>query len=251
MDFRLGSMAEFARLKPAEVIETHLDYMAEALRLLRQELGHDKALLGFAGCPWTLASYMVEGGSGTDLSRLPALRREQPELFQRLMERLSEAVIRLCRMQFAAGADAVQLFDSLGASCAPEDYEACSLQWTRRVIDGLKAYGPVIFYAKGVAEQGARLLSTGATALSLDWTVSLADFCAEVPGDYAIQGNLDPAILTTTPEATREATRQILDSMAGRPGHIFNLGHGITPQAHLACVEALVQTVVEYEGPDH
>ncbi|MGF1453178.1 MAG: uroporphyrinogen decarboxylase [Opitutales bacterium] len=244
MDYRLDSRTHIEALREPEAVREHLAYLPAALRLLRSEIGENKTLLGFAGCPWTLACYMVEGGSAKPFTRINDLRREDPPAFHTLMEKLTSAVTELCRMQFEAGVDAVQLFDSHGADCAPEDYEACSLRWNRQIISELSSHGPVIFYAKGVAQHGRALASLGATCLSLDETVDLASFREAVPGIRCLQGNLPPTLPEQPPEAVAAATRELLTRLDGR-GHIINLGHGITPQARVESVETLVRTVVE------
>ena len=244
MAFRLESAADIQRLAPPEGIAERLAYLPEALRQLRAELGPDRALLGFAGCPWTLACYMAEGGSAHPFTRIHALRKAEPVAFGQLMETLSAAATELCRLQLRAGADAVQLFDSHGADCAPADYEACSLRWNRDIIRELQPEGRVIFYAKGVGSQVRALASLGADALSLDETVDLAAFREAAPEVPCLQGNLDPRMPEGEPEAIAEATRRLRGALGGR-GHILNLGHGITPQARVETVEALVRAATE------
>lgn len=244
MDFRLDSASRIAALSPPECVRERLAYLPAALRLLRSEIGSEKTLLGFAGCPWTLACYMVEGGSAKPFSAVNQLRHADPKAFHALMEMLTAAVTELCRMQFDAGADAVQLFDSHGADCADADYESCSLRWNRQIIAELNAHGPVIFYAKGVARHASGLANLGATALSLDESVDLAAFRACVPSVPCLQGNLAPNLPESDPSVVEEATLALLKQLDGR-GHIINLGHGITPKARIESVEALVQTVVK------
>ncbi len=222
-----------------------LAYVSDALRMLRAELGGDTALLGFGGSPWTLATYMVEGGSPGNFERIKSLVHQEPGTFDRLMETLTTATIEYFHAQADAGADAIQIFDSWGSASPGSDYEQLSLQWIRRIIEGIEGRVPVILFAKGMAHHAEALASTGAEVLSLDWTVDLGRAARQTPADIALQGNLDPVILNTTPEITTAATRQVLDSLGGRSGHIFNLGHGILPQARIECVEAMVQTVVE------
>ena len=226
-------------------VSGRLNYVAEALRVLRAELGAETALLGFGGSPWTLATYMVEGGSPGNFKRIKALVHEAEDVFHDLMEKLTLATVDYFRMQADAGVDAIQIFDSWGSAVPGNDYERLSLQWIRQIIEGLEGRVPVILFAKGMAQHADALVGTGATVLSLDWTADLGRTARELPDGVAVQGNLDPVILNTTPEITRKATRQILDSIAGRPGHIFNLGHGILPEARIDCVEAMVGEVVE------
>jgi len=254
MDFALGSSARLRRLSAAGVREK-LDYMAQTLRLLRRELGGATALLGFGGSPWTLACYMIEGGSSENFPAARALFGKNRKRFDALLELLTGALIDCFRMQIEAGADALQIFDSWGGLVAGPDYEAASLQWIRRIIAALPAGFPVILYAKGTAAHLADQAAAGASVLSVDWTVDLPaahSLLAQNPElrtlnrKVALQGNLDPALLNTTPAPVRRATRALLESMRDRPGHIVNLGHGIQPQARIACVEALVETVTSW-----
>jgi len=240
MEFALDSAEKIAVLEEKN-IAARLNYLAEALKLVRRDLGDKTTLLGFAGSPWTLAAYMTEGGSPEDSPAIARLARNDPALFDVLMTKLAVAVAECLRLQVAAGADAVQIFDSWGALCPDEFYQKWSLRWIYEVVAALPPKTPVILFAKGMAGHAAALKATGATVLSLDQSVDLAGFRKANP-DIATQGNLEPELLTGTPEAVREATLQLLKSAAG-PGHIVNLGHGITPQAKIECVAALVETV--------
>jgi len=242
MDWRLDSAADLDRLAPASALPERLAYVPAALRLIRASLGEDTALLGFSGSPWTLATYMIEGGSSDEFARAKALHRTDPACFGRLLELLTEAVVLHLQRQIEAGADAVQIFDSWGAACPGDRYHELSLRWIGAVRAALPKDVPVILYAKGMSHHAADLIATGADVLSLDWTVKLADFHAQWGDRVAVQGNLDPALLLTDPELVRAETRDLLDGMAGRPGHILNLGHGMLPQARVESVAALVDT---------
>ncbi|MBT5691633.1 MAG: uroporphyrinogen decarboxylase [Opitutae bacterium] len=240
---RIEGSTDVARLDGSDV-PGRLDYVADALRILRKELGEGRALLGFGGSPWTLATYMVEGGSPGNFERIKAMVHESAATFNDLMEKLTTATIDYFNMQVDAGVDAIQIFDSWGSAAQGNDYEQLSLQWIRRIIDGLNGRVPVILFAKGMAHHLDALSSTGAKVLSMDWTVDLSRAGRELPPDMAVQGNLDPIILNTLPEIAKKETRRIIESLSGRPGHIFNLGHGILPQARIECVEAMVAEVV-------
>lgn len=241
---RIEGAADVHKLDATQIRE-RLAYVSDALGMLRQELGTDKALLGFGGSPWTLATYMVEGGSPGNFERIKALVHEDPDTFDKLMEKLTAATIEYFHAQVDAGVDAIQIFDSWGSAAPGNDYGRLSLQWIRRIIDSIKSRVPVILFAKGMAHHAEALAATGAKMLSLDWTVDLGRTARELPAEVAVQGNLDPVILNTTPEITSAGTQSLLDSLATRPGHVFNLGHGILPQARIECVEAMVQAVVE------
>ncbi len=255
MEFRLETRAQVDRLSLDGLAE-RLDYVGAALRLLRAELGSEKALLGFGGSPWTLACYMIEGGGSEEFPAARRLFAEDRALSDRLAEKLTAALITYFRMQIAAGVDAIQIFDSWGGLVAGPDYEPASLQWIRRILAALPADFPVILYAKGAAAHLAAQAAAGARVLGVDWTVDLAaahDQLTQNPElktrnrRVALQGNLDPALLGTTPDEVRTAASRLLESMRGRPGHIVNLGHGIRPDAKLDCVAALVDTVTSWK----
>jgi len=241
MDFALRDAADIAALNLA-AMEEKLEYISRAIELSKKALDEKTALIGFAGSPWTLANFMVEGGSAREFVRAKKLFSGQPELFSRLMETLTAAVTRLLRMQIAAGADAVQIFDSLGGLLSPEDFPAASARWMKEIVAGLGGTVPVIVFSKDCHEWN-RLVATGANILGIDSSVRLADVRKVLPPSVGIQGNLDPALLTATPDQVRKETQRILEEMRGRPGHIFNLGHGVPPEAKLENIEALVETV--------
>lgn len=246
MDFRLETRAQVDALAPATAIPEKLRYVADALSLLKTELAGNKALLGFGGSPWTLATYMVEGGSSEEFERIKLLFYTDRGTFDALLEKLTAALIAYFQMQIRAGADAIQIFDSWGGIIAGADYEAASLKWIRQIIAALPRDFPVILYAKGTAPHLTDQAFTGAAVLSVDWTSELAVVRRTLPANVAVQGNLDPVLLNTTPEIVRRETQRLLESMRGAHGHIFNLGHGILPQAKIECVEALVATVTGY-----
>lgn len=242
MAYRLETPAQVAALDTAAIRE-RLDYSAQALRLIRHELGGETALLGFAGSPWTLATYMVEGGSSEHFSRAKALYFEQPDLFDALMTKLSDAVADYLALQVEAGADAVQLFDSWGAACPGMHYYAMSLRWISRIISRLPPDVPVILFGKGMAAHHDALARTGAQVLGADWSVDLRTFADGLPADVAVQGNIDPVLMDGDPAVVHRETHALLHAMEGRDGFILNLGHGIHPTARIECVQALVDTV--------
>lgn len=220
-----------------------LEYVAEALRLTRSALAEDTALLGFAGSPWTLANFMLEGGSAREFTRAQTLFRENPRLYGRLAEKLAVAIADFLRLQIAAGADAVQLFDTLGGAAEPGDYDEVSGRWLRDIIAELRGAAPVILFAKGVNDRWSDLARSGARVVGVDWTVDLRSVADQLPATIAVQGNLDPALLRGEVAAVRSAAQTLLESMRGRAGHIVNLGHGVPPDARLEAIEALVNTV--------
>jgi uroporphyrinogen decarboxylase len=246
MDFRLENQAQLDRLEVKGVAQ-RLDYVGQALALVKAKLNGQQALLGFGGSPWTLATYMLEGGSADDFERSKSVFYSDRPFFDALMEKLTAALIDYFRMQIRAGVDAIQIFDSWGGILAGPDYAAASLRWIREIIAALPEDFPVILYAKGTPAQLTDQAFSGARVLGVDWTIDLGIARQQVPGNVALQGNLDPVLLNTTPEIVRRETTRLLETMRGTRGHIFNLGHGILPQAKLECVEALVQTVTTWK----
>ena len=242
MEFEIRSSADLQRLNTSEIGE-RLEHVAKALRLIKGELKGHTALIGFAGSPWTLLNFMMEGGSAKEYAKARHLFYTDRALFDQLCEKLTEAVAAFLQMQIEAGADALQLFDSLGGLLAANDFEAASGVWMRRIITSLKGRVPVIVFAKGAHGALEHLSSLGAQVLGMDWTVSMARVASRLPAQTGLQGNLDPLLLESTPAVVAEAARRIGAEMRGRPGHIFNLGHGVPPSAKLECIESLVTTV--------
>ena len=190
---------------------------------------------------------MVEGGSSDDFCRIKELFFSDRPFFNALMEKLTIALIAYFQMQIRAGADAIQIFDSWGGIIAGQDYEAASLRWIREIIAALPKDFPVILYAKGTPSQLTDQAFSGASVLGVDWTVDLGVVRKLVPGNIALQGNLDPVLMNTTPDIVRHEATHLLESMRGAKGHIFNLGHGIMQQAKIECVQALVDTVINFK----
>jgi uroporphyrinogen decarboxylase len=245
MDFLLESTADVERLDVAALPE-RLDYVPKALRFTKSRLG-DKALLGFAGSPWTLANFMLEGGGVKEYSKAKALFYSDRLLFDKLLEKLSQAVANFLNLQIDAGADAVQIFDSLGGVLSDADFEAASARWMKQIVTSLQNRVPVIVFSKGTHGNWKTLVDTGAQILGVDWTVNLAEVRSQLPKNVGVQGNLDPFLLTTTPEQVAQETRRNLQEMKGRPGHVFNLGHGVPPSAKIENIESLVNTVRSFK----
>jgi uroporphyrinogen decarboxylase len=252
LDFAVQTRADIERLSVEGVCE-RLDYVARALRLVRGELAGRTALIGFSGAPWTLATFMLEGGSAPRFTRAAALFREDRPAFHALMEKLTAAVTAYLRMQIAAGADALQLFDSHGGLLSAAEFPEASGRWMREIVQALKAAQPaaarvpIIVFSLGTHGNWDDLVGTGADVLGIDWQFPLSEARRLLPATVALQGNLAPALLREgTPESVAEAARALLRAMRGRPGHIFNLGHGLTPDARLENIEAVVETVKHY-----
>lgn len=247
MDFAVHSKADVDRLSVEQVVEK-LSYVDKALRLLRKELGDRTALMGFSGSPWTLATFMMEGGSAEKYTRALALLHEQPDTFCAFAEKLTAAIAAYLKMQIEAGVDAVQIFDSHGGHLASKEFQAASGHWMKEIISQLGGKVPVIAFSLGTHNNWDDMIATGANVLGIDWQTSLTAVRKVVPANMALQGNLPPSVLSeATPEAVaREATLR-LEEMRGRPGHIFNLGHGLLPTAKLENIQALVNTVQNFK----
>jgi uroporphyrinogen decarboxylase len=247
MDFAVTSKADIEKLSVERVVE-RLSYVDKALRMLRKELGDQTALLGFTGSPWTLATFMMEGASVPKYSRALQLFREDPKTYYALAEKLTEAVTLYLKMQIATGIDALQIFDSHGGHLAATEFQEASGRWTNQIIANLGGKVPVISFSLGTHGNWPDLIASGANVLGIDWQTSMADVRKIIPSHIAMQGNLSPALISDgTPEKVAHETQNILEAMRGRPGHIFNLGHGLTPAAKLENIAALVDTVKSFK----
>lgn len=232
-------------------METELRYVMDAVRVIRQELDGRVPLIGFSGSPWTLACYMVEGQGSRDFARLKAMCWSEPALAHQLLGTLARAVAAYLIAQAAAGAQALMVFDTWGGLLGPAPFREFSLRYMAQVVETLKAHPasrdlPVTLFSKGAGQHLATMADTGCTALGVDWTVDLADARQAVAGRVALQGNLDPAILQASPEVIRREVRRVMDSYGNHPGHVFNLGHGITPEVNPEHVKVLVDEVHTY-----
>jgi uroporphyrinogen decarboxylase len=245
MDFKISSRADVDRLDPSRVLD-HTQYTPAAIRLVRKEVGDERAIIGFAGSPWTLASFMVEGGSSRDNNRSRALLYDDPQLFEALLEKITGATIIYLKAQIEAGADVIQLFDSQGGTLAPNRFWDISGRWMQQIIDAMPADIPTIVFARNVHHNWNEVIQTGAGVLGIDWSIRLADVCKEVPETVALQGNLDPALLLAKPETAAAETRKVLEEMRNRNGFIFNLGHGVPPDASIESIQAVTETVQNY-----
>ena len=205
-------------------------------------------VIAFSGAPFTLASYLIEGRPSRDFARVKAFMYSQPDAFQMLLVKLAATMTAYLLAQVAAGASAIQLFDSWVGALAVDDYEARVLPHTRSIFDALRAAGvPRIHFGTDTAALLESITSTGPDIVSLDWRVPLESGWNTIGHDRGVQGNLDPAVLLGPPELVRERTRDILRRAGGRPGHIFNLGHGVMPSTPLENLQLLVETVHEWQ----
>ncbi|NRB70627.1 MAG: uroporphyrinogen decarboxylase [Xanthomonadales bacterium] len=233
--------------------EERLSYVTDAVRKIRQELAGTVPLIGFSGSPWTLATYMVEGGSSRNFARTKALCYTDPRAAHELLDKLAQAVTAYLNAQIAAGAQAVQIFDSWGGALGFEAFQEFSLRYMAQIVDGLKREQdgqrvPVILFSKGCNTQLEALAATGADALGVDWTISLREARQRVGQQVALQGNLDPSVLLAPPARIRTEAERVLDSFGPGPGLVFNLGHGITPEVPPEHLGALIKHVQAYSA---
>jgi uroporphyrinogen decarboxylase len=238
------SEADVARLKPIDV-ESSVGAVFETVRLVRRALPAAVALIGFAGAPFTVASYVVEGGASREFLHTKRLMYEAPAAWHRLMEVLADATAVYLNGQIDAGAQMVQLFDSWVGALAPDDYRSYVLPHTRAVVRALRPGTPVIHFGTGTATLLPLMREAGGDVIGLDWRVDLDRGWAAVGHDVGVQGNLDPALLLARPAVIRERVKTILDRAGGRPGHVFNLGHGVHQSTPVDHVRALIDAVHE------
>jgi uroporphyrinogen decarboxylase len=237
-------------------MEDDLGYVMDAVRTIRRELDGRVPLIGFSGSPWTLATYMVEGGGTKNFSKVKGMMFDRPELMHQLLGKVSEAVTAYLNAQIAAGAQAVMIFDTWGGVLTPQHYQAFSLDYMQQIVNGLTRVAedrkvPVILFTKGGGFWLEKMADTGCDALGIDWTLSLADARARVGERVALQGNLDPSTLYASPERIREEVAQVLASFGQGSGHVFNLGHGIHPEINPEHAGVFVEAVHELSRSYH
>ena len=237
------SGADVDRLLPVD--PAALGYVMEAVRRARAALPAHLPLIGFAGAPFTLASYLIEGGGSRTYARTKTIMLGDPGAWRALMERLSASIAAYLNAQIATGADAVQLFDSWVGCLAPADYRTHVLPHMRALVDAIRPGTPVIHFGTGTAGLLEAMRAGGGDVIGVDWRIDLDVAWNRVGHDVAVQGNLDPTVLLAPVPEIRARAAAILGQAAGRPGHIFNLGHGILPQTPVDHVRALVDAVHE------
>jgi uroporphyrinogen decarboxylase len=240
---RVQSSADVAALGVPDP-ETDLKYVMDAVRLIRREIDGRVPLIGFAGSPWTLATYMVEGGPTRDFHRIKGMLYGAPDVLHRLLQLLAESVASYLEAQVAAGAQVLMLFDTWGGVLARTPYLQFSLEYMRHIAARIAGRAPLIVFSKG-ATAIEEIAACGCQGVGVDWTVDLGDIRRRTGGRIALQGNLDPAVLAAPPEVIRREAKVVLDSFGPGPGHIFNLGHGIEPHIDPEHVRVLVEAVHE------
>jgi uroporphyrinogen decarboxylase len=265
LEFEAGEGPKIARpvRTPADIDnlpipdpEVELRYVIDAVRTIRRELKGRVPLIGFAGSPWTVATYMVEGGGSRNFEHIKGMLYGAPHELHRLLEVITRATTLYLNAQVAAGAQAVMVFDTWGGSLTPSDYRGFSLRYMQQIVEGVtrEAEGrrvPVILFTKGGGQWLADMADTGCDALGVDWTTDLADARRIVQDRVALQGNLDPSVLYAPPAQIRAQVDKVLASYGRGHGHVFNLGHGIHPEVNPEHALAMIEAVHELSPRYH
>lgn len=233
-----------------------LSYVTDAVALIRRELNGSVPLIGFSGSPWTLATYMIEGGGSKDFRLAKSFLYNHPEAMHQLLDKLADCVTDYLNAQIRAGAQAVQIFDTWGGILTPTAYQDFSLRYMEKIVANLikESEGrkiPAILFTKNGGQWLESMASTGCQALGLDWTTDIGNARQRVGDKVALQGNMDPSILYASPDSIRAEVKRILSSFGPGEGHVFNLGHGITPEVNPDHVSAFVDAVHEYSAEFH
>lgn len=236
--------------------EVELQYVMNAVRTIRRELKGEVPLIGFSGSPWTLATYMVEGGSSKAFTKIKKMMYAEPQVLHALLDKVADAVILYLNAQIKAGAQAVMIFDTWGGVLAHRDYLDFSLQYMHKIVDGLMRENegrkvPVTLFTKGGGLWLEQIANTGCDAVGLDWTVNLAAAKAQIGHKVALQGNMDPSVLYAQPERIQQEVRSILADFGSGSGHVFNLGHGIHQDVPVESPKIFVDAIHEYSKQYH
>lgn len=241
----LRTAKEIAALRLVQA-DSDLSYVLDAIRLVKKELDGRVPVIGFAGAPWTLASYMIEGSGSKNFTEIKSLMYSEPDTLLSLLNKLSDAVADLLLAQVKAGADVVQIFDSWAGILTPEYFRKFSLPYLKEVVQKVKKAGvPVIVFARDAGHSFSQLAEIGADVLSVSWTEDLVQARQAVGDKVALQGNLDPSVLFAPKDVLLRETKNVLQKAGSQPGYIFNLGHGILPKTPVDNARALVEFVKE------
>ncbi len=236
--------------------EDSLKYVMDAVRTIRRELDGRVPLIGFSGSPWTLATYMVEGGTSKDFAKVKGMMFDRPDLMHKLLDTTAQSVVSYLNAQVAAGAQALMIFDTWGGSLTPRDYKEFSLRYMQQIVAGLtrEADGrkvPVILFTKGGGQWLEDMAATGCDGLGLDWTTDIGEARRRVGDKVALQGNMDPSVLYASPERIRQEVAAIMESYGSGSGHVFNLGHGIHQHVDPERAGVFVEAVHELSAKYH
>ena len=246
----LNSLQDIEHLKKPDVSQ-ELSYVSEAVSVIKKNLKGRVPLIGFTGSPWTLATYMVEGGSSKTFSKVKGLMYENPKHMHQLLDVLADTIIDYLNSQIESGADSVMIFDTWGGLLNKECYENFSLRYMSKIVDGItREYEgkiiPVTLFTKGGSAWLEQIAATGCDAIGIDWTIEIGEAERRVGGQVALQGNLDPSVLFASKEVIKTEVNKILGQFKGSTGHVFNLGHGITPEVNPESMKFLVDAVHSY-----
>jgi len=246
----LTTLNDINRLSKPDV-SIELAYVSEAVSVIKKNLKGRVPLIGFSGSPWTLATYMVEGGSSKNFSKVKGLLFENPKHLHQLLNVLADTVIDYLNAQIEAGADSVMIFDTWGGLLNKESYENFSLRYMSKIVDGIhRKYDertiPVTLFTKGGSAWLEQIAATGCDCVGLDWTIEIGEAERRIGSKVALQGNLDPSVLYASPEIITAEAYKVLDQFKGQTGHVCNLGHGITPDVNPESMKVLVDAVHSY-----
>ncbi len=246
----LNTLQDIENLKKPDVSQ-ELSYVSEAVSVIKKNLKGRVPLIGFTGSPWTLATYMIEGGSSKTFSKVKGLMYENPKHMHQLLDVLADTIIDYLNSQIESGADSVMIFDTWGGLLNKESYENFSLRYMSKIVDGItREYEgkiiPVTLFTKGGSAWLEQIAATGCDAIGIDWTIEIGEAERRVGGQVALQGNLDPSVLFASKEVIKTEVNKILGQFKGSTGHVFNLGHGITPEVNPESMKFLVDAVHSY-----
>lgn len=246
----LTTLNDINRLSKPDV-GSRLAYVSDAISVIKKNLKGRVPLIGFTGSPWTLATYMVEGGSSKNFSKVKGLLYENPKHMHQLLNVLADTVIDYLNAQIEAGADSVMIFDTWGGLLNKESYENFSLRYMSKIVEGIhRKYDektiPVTLFTKGGSAWLEQIAATGCDGVGLDWTVEIGEAERRIGSKVALQGNLDPSVLYASPEVITAEAYKVLNQFKGQTGHVFNLGHGITPDVNPESMKVLVDAVHSY-----
>jgi uroporphyrinogen decarboxylase len=237
--------------------EDELGYVMNAVRTIRRELNGDVPLIGFSGSPWTLATYMIEGGTSKAFTKIKKMAFAEPQTLHLLLDKLADSVILYLNAQIAAGAQSVMIFDTWGGILSPRDYREFSLRYMAKIVDGLTRENegrkvPVTLFTKNGGQWIEEIAATGCDAVALDWTIDIQDAKARIGDKVALQGNMDPSMLYASPDRIREEVQTILEGFGNdNTGHVFNLGHGIHQDVDPEHAGVFIKAVNELSRPFH
>lgn len=243
----IREMKDIEKLRVIEP-EEKVPFLMKAIRMVRKELAGRIPLIGFSGAPFTLASYIIEGGHSKNYILTKGMMHQSRPAWDAVMNKISDVLIRYLNAQICAGAQAVQLFDSWVGCLSPTDYEEYVLPYSKRVIEGIDKSVPLIHFATSSSTLLGLMRRAGGDVIGVDWRIDIGEAWERIGNEVAIQGNLDPVILFGSVDLIKREAKRILDRVGDRPGHIFNLGHGILPTTPVENVAALIDVVHEYSS---